>query len=181
MKAPSTLRSDRLFLRRPAWADAEGIFARFGGDPEVTQYVGWPRHRSVGDTSAFLQFSDKEWERWPAGPYLILSREDGRLLGATGLAFETPYRASTGYVLARDVWGRGYATEVLRVMVDLAPSLGIQRLYAICHAQHRASARVLEKCGFEREGILRSHTRFPNLGTGLADDVLSFARVFTPR
>jgi RimJ/RimL family protein N-acetyltransferase len=38
------------------------------------------------------------------------SRHDGSLLGGAGLAFETSERAMTGYVLARDVWGKGYAT-----------------------------------------------------------------------
>jgi hypothetical protein len=47
--------------------------------------------------------TDAEWQRWPAGPYLIENRESGRLLGGAGLAFETSFRAATGYVLARDV------------------------------------------------------------------------------
>ena len=46
--------------------------------------------------------TDAEWQRWPAA-YLIENRESGRLLGGTGLAFETSFRAATGYVLARDV------------------------------------------------------------------------------
>jgi RimJ/RimL family protein N-acetyltransferase len=177
MKASMSLTTGRLALRRPHGDDAEAIFARFSSDADVTRYVGWPRHQSVSDTHGFLRFSDAEWERWPAGPYLIFNRS-GQLLGATGLSFETPFRASTGYVLARDAWGRGYATEALRAMVALAPPLGVQRLYAICHAEHHASARVLEKCAFEREGTLRAHTLFPNLGTREAQDVLCYASVF---
>ena len=40
-----------------------------------------------------LRFSTEEWERWPAGPYLIISRADGRLLGGTGLGCEAPHEA----------------------------------------------------------------------------------------
>ncbi len=178
MKAPTTLHTGRLILRRPQHRDGAAIFSRFASDPDVTQYVGWPRHRTAADIEAFLRFSDHEWDRWPAGPYLIFPRDGGELLGSTGLAFETSYRASTGYVLARDAWGRGFATEALRAMVDLAPTLGVQRLYAICHAAHAASAHVLEKGGFAREGILRAHTIFPNLAARTAQDVLCFARVF---
>jgi hypothetical protein len=55
------------------------------------------------------------------------SRTDRRLLGSTGLGFETPTRASTGYVLARDAWGQGYATEALGAIIESASNLGIGR------------------------------------------------------
>jgi len=131
---------------------------------EVTRFVGWPRHSSIGDTDAFLEFSAGEWSRWPVGPLLIESRSDGTLLGSTGLAFETPTRASTGYVLARDAWGFGYASEALRSVVALARGLAVTRLYALCHPSHAASIRVLERCGFGCEGLLATQRVFPNLG-----------------
>lgn len=178
MKAPEALQTSRLVIRRPRPDDARVIFERYASDPDVTRMLGWPRHHSVGETQSFLQLSDSEWQRWPAGPYLIFSREDDGLLGGAGFTFETPRRASTGYVLARDAWGRGIATEALQAMVDLAPSLGLARLYALCHPEHRASARVLEKCGFTLEGTLRRHSEFPNLEPGVPADVLCYARVF---
>lgn len=178
MKAPERIETARLLIRRPRAGDAEAILERYAGDPEVTRYVGWPAHRALSGTRAFLAVSDAEWSRWPAGPYLVESRSDGALLGGTGLGFETPFRASTGYIFARDAWGHGYATEALQAMVTIAPGLGIRRLYALCHADHRASARVLEKCDFTREGTLRQYAAFPNLGSGAICDVLCYARIF---
>jgi ribosomal-protein-alanine N-acetyltransferase len=181
-KAPALFETDRLLLRRPQPRDAAHVFERFASDPSVTQYVGWPRHTSIADTEAFLTFCDAEWDRWPAGPYLVLSRNGSALLGSSGLSFETPYRAATGYVFALDAWGHGYATETLMAMVTLAPALGIQRLYALCHTAHRASWRVLEKCGFDREGILHRYAEFPNLNPGSPEDVFCYAMVdFTRR
>lgn len=177
MKAPPALETPRLRLRRPAAADAAAIFTRYASDPEVTRYLGWPTHSSIEDTRGFLAFSEAEWERWGAGPYLVLSREDGRLLGGTGVGFETSFRAATGYVFARDAWGRGYATEALGAIVSLAPGIGIRRLYALCHPEHHASWRVLEKCGFQREGLLRSHSEFPNLRPGEPADTLCYVRL----
>ena len=84
-------------------------------------------------------------------------------------------RASTGYVLSRDAWGKGYATEALQAMVGVARSVGIRRLYAICHIEHRASWRVLEKCGFLREGVLHQYVEFPNLRPGELSDVFCYA------
>lgn len=176
MSRPS-IETARLILRRPNADDAADIFERYASDPDVTRYVGWPRHRAIEDTRGFLAFSDAEWDRWPAGPYLIFDREGARLLGGTGFAFETPYRAATGYVLARDAWGRGIATEALAAIMDLAPGLGIIRLYALCHTSHAPSFRVLEKSGFEREGILRRAYEFPNLAPG-AHDVFCYSRIF---
>jgi ribosomal-protein-alanine N-acetyltransferase len=178
VKAPETILTERLTLRRPVKQDAELIFHRYSSDPEVTVYVGWPRQDSVHQTEAFITFSDSEWEQWPAGPYLVFSQENGMLLGGTGLAFESPTKASTGYVFAKDSWGKGYATECLRAMVRLAQSLTLERLYATCHVDHQASSHVLEKCGFIREGILPKHTIFPNLSPTKRSDVLCYALLF---
>ena len=178
MEAPERLDTRRLVLRRPHAADADAIFNRYAGDREVTRLMGWPVHRSVTETRAFIAQSDAEWDRWPAGPYLICEREGGAVLGSTGFSFETPIRAATGYILTKDAWGQGYAAEALEAIVEVAPLIGVRRLYAVCHTAHRASARVLEKCGFEPEATLRHYMTFPNLGAPEPADVLCYARIW---
>jgi len=177
MKVPEHIETIRLVLRKPTAADAGAIYTRYSSDRDVTKYVGWPRHQSIEQTKAFLAFSETEWNRWPAGPYLIQRQIDGNLLGGTGFAFETPTVAATGYVLARDAWGHGYATEALSAIVVVARDLGVQRLYALSHANHQASIRVLEKCGFVLEGLLSRFADFPNLGSGQLEDCLRYAIV----
>src|ERR1044071_3548960 len=139
MKAPLQLETPRLVLRQPVMSDAIEIFECYASDPEVTMFVGWPRHRSVQDSEAFLRFSAQEWDRWPAGPYLIVSRVNGQLLGSTGFAFQTPQEAMTGYVLARDAWGKGFATEALIAIVAVADRIGVARLIAPCHPENHPS------------------------------------------
>lgn len=165
--APERFTTARMQLRRPTLADAQDIYFRYAADPEVTRYLAWPRHTGLDDTRAFLSFSDAEWRAWGCGPYLI--HVSDRLIGSTGLSFESPLEASTGYLFARDAWGLGYATEALAAMVDLARALDITRLYAICHVDHAASRRVMVKCGFAAEGVLRRHTTFPNIGPDRSD------------
>jgi RimJ/RimL family protein N-acetyltransferase len=177
-RAPERIDTERLQLRRPVAADADAIFTAYAADPDVTTYVGFPRHRTVDDTRAFLHFSDALWMQWPAGPYLAFLRDDGALVGSSGLVFETPLRAATGYVLAKPYWGRGLATEALGAMARLAAGCGVQRLYAICHHQHLASARVLEKGGFLYEGTLRRYAEFPNLTRGVLYDVRCYSKIF---
>jgi hypothetical protein len=150
VKGPVQIETVRLVLVRPQAADAASIFERYASDPDVTRFLGWPRHQSVADTETFLRFSAEEWERWPAGPYLIRSRDDGRLLGGTGLGFEAPQHAATGYVLAKDAWGKGYATEALaawRVCLERRDSTR----FAIRNTVHRgASSRNAGSCGTAR-------------------------------
>jgi RimJ/RimL family protein N-acetyltransferase len=178
VKGAERIETARLLLRRPRPEDAEAIFSRYASDPGVTRYMAWPTHRSVEQTRAFLEHTAAEWRAWPAGAYLIESRAGGPLLGGTGLHFESPERAATGYILARDAWGAGYATEALHAMVELAEHLGVLHLEAQCHPDHVASQRVLEKCGFAREGVLRGQAEFPNLAPGQPADALRFARRF---
>ena len=178
MNAAEYIETERLILRRPRPADAQAIFDRYASDPEVTRYLGWPRHQSIEQTRAFLHFSDNAWAEWPGGPYVIELRASRVILGGAGFGFETPFRAAVGYVLASDSWGRGYATEALRVLTDISPEIGIHRLHADCHPEHRASSRVLEKCDFVLEGVHRRHAAFPNIGTTGPSDVLCYTRVF---
>jgi ribosomal-protein-alanine N-acetyltransferase len=176
MKAPSSIETARLLLRRPLHSDAQAIFHSFAADPQVTRYMSWPTHRCVADTYAFIEWSDAEWERWPAGPYLVFARDGNakKVLGSTGLAITSTDIATTGYALARTAWGRGLATEALGAVVEVARRLHLKQLQAICHAGHATSARVLEKCGFELDGLREKHSLFPNLAPGIRADVLAY-------
>jgi ribosomal-protein-alanine N-acetyltransferase len=176
MKAPERVETKRLVLRIPAMSDAEAIFSRYASDPEVTKYLSWPRHQSLEDTHAFLQFSESEWSRWPAGAYLVESRTDQRLLGSTGMGFESMSVAVTGYVLAKDSWGRGYATEAPMAVINIAQALNVLHLYALCHPDQAASIRVLDKCGFHLEDWLEEFAEFPNLNPGVRTYCLRYYR-----
>jgi ribosomal-protein-alanine N-acetyltransferase len=176
MTAPPLVETPRLVLSAPVAEDAEAVFRRYASDDDVTRYLGWPTHRTVADTEGFLAFSAVQWEREGAGPYLIWARADGQLLGSTGLGLEPGGQAITGYVLAADAWGKGYATEALTAVVEVATDIGVRRLYGLCHPQHRASWRVLEKCGFERDSSWNRQVEFPNIAAGITQDVLCYRR-----
>jgi RimJ/RimL family protein N-acetyltransferase len=176
MKASSRIQTERLLLSPPADRDVQDIFDRFASDPDVTRYLGWPQHRSLDDTRGFVTWSVDQWARYPAGPYLVRDRGDGRLLGSTGFTCDDEGGAMTGYVLARDSWGRGFATECLRAILDVARTIELPRVYAFCHPDHRPSQRVLEKCGFLRDESTVSQMVFPNLAPGVPQDTLCYVR-----
>jgi [ribosomal protein S5]-alanine N-acetyltransferase len=164
----------------PGPDDAIEIFERYSSDGDVTLFLGWPTHQHVTDTEAFIGFSMSQWQREGIGAYLIRSRADGTLLGSTGLGLAgqpaDSHKAMTGYVLAKDAWGKGYATEALRSMVEVARGIGIVSLSALCHPEHHASVRVLEKCEFARDLRWTRQAVFPNLAAGMAQAVWCFTR-----
>lgn len=163
------IRTARLTLRAPVPEDARAIFETYSSDPDVTRYMGWPRHEKLASTEWFISFALHEWKTHGVGTHLIFL--DERLVGSTGLHVDTNTRGevATGYVLGRAYWGKGIATEACRAMVELAKRRGDRRVSAHCHADHLASARVLEKSGLLFEGLLAKHIVFPNYGTGLED------------
>jgi RimJ/RimL family protein N-acetyltransferase len=156
--------TERLLLRPPTLADAENIFARYGQDAQVCRYMSWTPHRTIEDTLDFLRRIVADNAEGRSLGFLIFSRESGELLGSVGGAIEK-HRMQFGYCLARDAWGQGFATEAARAFIAAAFKLGgLWRVQAFCDLENRASARVLEKVGLEREGILRRYMVMPNLG-----------------
>ena len=153
-----------MHVHRPRAEDAAEIFARYAGDPAVTRYMSWPTHEEVAESSAYILMSDSQWRRHGYGQYLLRSVEDGTLLGGTGLdPTEDPATVSTGYVFAQDAWGRGYATEVLLLMIELARDAGFRRVIAHVHVDHEPSMHVLRKGGLREWRRVEEYGVFPNL------------------
>lgn len=78
-------------------------------------------------------------------------------------------------ILTQSAWGKGYATEAAKTLVAwLRKQPEIYRIWAICDAEHDASARVLEKSGFVREAVIRNWCRFPNQSNKAKDCFFMF-------
>lgn len=88
-----------------------------------------------------------------------IRKEDGELIGGTGVCgLARGEKAEIGYWLAKSYWGQGIMTEVVRRLCEFAfAQYELRRIYARAFATNPASARVLEKAGFDLEGTLRSH------------------------
>ena len=170
--APHEIDTARLHLRPPRIGDAEAVFHRYASDADVTRYMTFRRHETLADTELFLDFSRLEWSANGCGPYLIFSKATDVLLGGAGLSLHGN-EAETGYLLARDSWGCGYATESLLAMVDVGRTMGLRAMTAHCHPDHRASMHVLEKCGFVAGLRSTASHVFPNISTA-RQDVLSY-------
>jgi RimJ/RimL family protein N-acetyltransferase len=94
---------------------------------------------------------------------LVEPRSHGVVLGGGSLNSVDlePGRAAVGYWLAPHARGRGVATHAVRLIAQWAfDDVGIARLELTCGPDNLASQRVAERCGFTREGVLRSHLPF---------------------
>ncbi|MBM3218873.1 MAG: GNAT family N-acetyltransferase [Candidatus Rokubacteria bacterium] len=176
--APVSLQTARLLLRRNTPDDAKPMFETWAQDPEVTRFMTWAPHRSVEETHGYLEYCTTVWRARTAFPWGIVERETGALVGGIEARVDG-HRVEFGYVLARRVWGRGYATEASRAVVALALSApAIQRVWAYVDCEHTASVRVLEKAGLVREGCLRKW--YVPSGFGVPRDIWSYAIVKEP-
>ncbi|HZS43607.1 MAG TPA: GNAT family N-acetyltransferase [Blastocatellia bacterium] len=161
MNVPETFETDRLRLRKPVIEDAEQIFVKYAQDPVVTQYLIWKPHKSIDETRDFMRRCINSWVDGSAYPWIIIRKADNQLLGMIELRING-YIADFGYVLAREYWRNGYTSEASKAVVDWA--LGqpeIYRVWAICNVENTGSARVMEKVGMQREGILRRRVMHP--------------------
>ena len=115
-------------------------------------------------TKNFLSRCLSVWEDKTAFPYVITLKESGDLIGTIEIRIDR-YIAEIGFVLAKRNWGKGYMTEAAQTLIDWALKQDeIFRVCAFCDLENRASARVLEKIGMQREGVLRRWSIHPNLG-----------------
>jgi RimJ/RimL family protein N-acetyltransferase len=176
MEPVDEIRTKRLLLRPPSEADAPAIFERYGQDAEVARYMSWKPHQSIDDTLAFLRRIIADNMAGRSRGYLIFARDSNDLLGSIGGLIEG-HRVQFGYLLARDAWGKGFATEAATQFVSAMLAVpAISRVQAYCDLENQESARVLEKAGLELEGTLRRYLTLPNLGSQ-PRDVFVYAKV----
>jgi RimJ/RimL family protein N-acetyltransferase len=111
----------------------------------------------------------KGWESGAEFTWLICLKPSLEPVGAISLRKEG-FKGNMGYVLARKHWGKGLMTEAGRAVVDLAfADPAIVRVGAFCDIANAASARVMEKLGMVREGVLRSWLVHPAQGESPRD------------
>jgi len=146
------LDTERLMLRRFNNADVDNL-VELDGDPEVMRFVtgGRPTPREEIERDVLPAFL-ADYERYAGlGFYAAVERSTGEFLGWFQFAPHDdakPDEVELGYRLRRSSWGRGYATEGSRALIDKGfGELGVRRVVAYAMAVHTASRRVMEKTG----------------------------------
>src|SRR4051812_2205786 len=119
MIPPHIIETPRLRLRGACENDAEAIFAAYGQDHDATMDLAWRPSGKIEDTREHLRLTAKAREEGKALQWVILRKEDERLLGMIGGRIDG-HKVELGYVLAKVYWNNGYMTEAVRAVVGWA-------------------------------------------------------------
>lgn len=162
---PESIQTERLILRAPREADAAHIFAAYTQDADVARFMVWRPHRLLSETEAFISYCIQGWTSGQRRPYILTRRDNDDIPIGMLEARLLPHAVDFGYVLQRSSWGTGLMTEAVVALTNAAlADTECFRVQATCDTENHASARVLEKSGFTREGCLERHSVLPNLG-----------------
>lgn len=138
-------------LLRPGWPeDAAELRDAIADEAIVRNLASAPWPYRLADAERFLAMpQDDQYPRW-----LIFTRLRSvpRLVGTIGIDRTEATGVELGYWIARDHWGRGYATEAGQAAINTAGILGHNKLHAAHFTDNPASGAVLRKLGFRATG-----------------------------
>lgn len=155
------LETARLRLRPYHQGDAQAMFALYS-DPRVMRYWSFPPWVEAGQASIYIQRALAGMDSGEIFPWAVADRQSDVLIGALTLfsLHAEQRRAEIGYSLSPEYQGRGLAAEALRCALAHAfDELGLVRMEADIDPRNTPSWRLLEKLGFQREGLLRKRWR----------------------
>jgi RimJ/RimL family protein N-acetyltransferase len=152
-----TLTGARIRLRPLRAGDADDFFA-LHSDPRVMRYWSHPPWTLRDQAVAKIEQLERDRGSSEFYTWATTLGDDDRLVGTTSLFAinRAQRRADVGYALSAASWGRGYATEALRLAIAFAfDVVGLARLEADIDPRNEPSCRLVERVGFRREGLLR--------------------------
>lgn len=169
---PPTIATPRLLLRPPTVDDAPAVFERWGSDPVAARYLTWVQATEVAETAAFLQTVVEAWQGSTRRVWHLTLHGDATPIGALDARLDR-HGVELGYVLGRAWWGQRLMPEAAGALVPLLLALPhVHRVSAFCDVENVASAKVMERIGMQREGLLRRFMVHPNLGPEPRDSYL---------
>lgn len=155
----TTLETKRLELKEIGEQHKESIYQILSRD-DVMQYYGTDKFTDPEEAAAIIQSFSKGFESGMAARWGIILKESGELVGTIGIHNwnKRVGRAEIGYELHPDHWRKGIATEAVHAVLSHSfNELGIFRMGAVVFPENVGSLGMLEKIGFQKEGLLRAY------------------------
>jgi len=153
------LETERLILRRTVLHDVNELFA-LRSDPSVMQYIPRPLATKPEEAAEHIRIMDEKISSNELINWAITLKGHPQMIGTIGYYHIKPehFRAEIGYMLLPGFQGKGYMTEaVSKVMEYGFCIMGLHSVEAVIDPENRASAGVLEKCGFVKEAHYREN------------------------
>ena len=160
----------RLVLRPLNKEDLQETFL-IAQDAEATRYMMFYPHRNQKETALFLEKAWAEWLKEDPDFYEFAVAYNGRQVGIVSIYWvKERQEAELGWLIHRDFWNQGFASEAAAAVRDFAIELGASRILAECDARNTASFRVMQKIGLKLEQD--NGTRIYPDGRGTARELL---------
>lgn len=157
------LESDRLRLRRITQADAEAIFF-LRSDENAMRYIDKERAADINEAVRLINVIEEAIVKNEAITWALeLKDGNGELAGAIGFwrIIKEHFRAEIGYTLHPGQWGKGIMSEALKMVIEFGfRQMQLHSIEAHINPGNTASAVLLEKSGFVREGYFREDYYF---------------------
>ncbi len=147
------LKTQRLSLRRHVPEDAGLLYQNFGTDAAMYRYSGWNPYATPEQARETVQrfidsYADPRFYGWAI-------ECEGCMIGTIGAYDYDPEKnqIEVGFSIERASWGKGYAAEALRAVLEYLAQEGVAHVTAWCASDNIASKRTLEKAGMRLSGI----------------------------
>jgi len=142
------IETERLILRPVQKTDFADLCI-LDSDPEVRRY--FPEGALVVEQIAKeLERFMREWESLGFGMFVAIEKKNNQFIGRCGFAKLETGVVEFGYLLLKEYWGQGYATEASLALLDWGTKhVPTDHIVGFAPANHLASRRVLEKCGMQ--------------------------------
>ena len=146
-----TLHTSRLILRPLSLEDVDAM-TQILAQKDVLRYFPRSEAPSLDRVERMVRGLIDHWQERGYGLWAVECHSRGELLGRCGLQYlPDTDEVEVDFILDRDHWGQGYATEAGRASVRYGfRELGVDRIVGIVHTGNGASQRVLEKLGMVR-------------------------------
>lgn len=145
------LDTKRLYLTEMCLEDLDDIYGVYD-DPLVEKYAGAPYYDREKAIQYIKDYVEIQYRFYEYGIWLVRDKETDEVIGRAGITGRAGYEdAELGYVFAKRVWGRGYATEVIKAVIEYArEELLLERLNAFVMPENVVSVHILDKLGFKK-------------------------------
>lgn len=159
MQRIQSIKTERLRIDPLTLTDVDGFLALYG-DPGVMKYLPVPPLQDREAARTLLATYVARNESGEQFRWAIRAHENDVIIGA--LKLDEPFTSSRsseiGYMLVREAWGKGYAQEAMRALMEYTfDVLDRHRLEALIYAENTASRTLVERLGFRLEGYFIEH------------------------
>jgi len=159
---PDQIKGKEIILRKLHISDAEAVYSKFHR-PEILKWIFFqpPKNFNVNDQKEWIKKISVKIRKRKSYVFGIILPRQKDVIGIIGLEkFNWGNKnAQIGYWLAKDHWGKGLIPKAVHLILAFAfRKLKLHRVYAAVFADNIQSQKVLEKCGFIKEGLTRHAT-----------------------